>query len=102
MRTLVVATEYPWPLNSGSRLRLANTVEGLSHCGPTELFSAVSKDRKDFAPPPAAQSPDRLERIAIDDRPPGPIDVARCLVRPSVPFEMPVRARVGVSQALRC
>jgi glycosyltransferase involved in cell wall biosynthesis len=101
MRTLVVATEYPWPLNSGSRRRLSNTLQGLSQCGPTELFSAVSEGRTDFAPPPASVPLERVERIAIDDRPPGPADVARCLVRPSIPFEMPVRARNTVSPALR-
>lgn len=97
----MVATEYPWPQNSGSRLRLANTVQALCRCGPTELFSAVSEDRSDFAPPPPSLALERLERIAIDDRPPGPGDVARCIVRPTVPFEMPVRARGTMSRALR-
>ena len=91
----------PWPLNSGSRLRLANTIEGLIGCGPTELFSAVSEGRTDFAPPPPSIGLARMERLAIDDRPPGPTDVARCLWHPALPFEMPVRARPVVSPALR-
>lgn len=101
MRTLVVATEYPWPLNSGSRRRLANTVEALCRCGPTELFSAVSHSRSDFAPPPDSWDLARYQRVAIDDRPPGPADVLRALLRPTVPFEMPVRARRAMSSALR-
>jgi glycosyltransferase involved in cell wall biosynthesis len=101
MRTLVVATEFPWPLNSGSRLRLANTVEALSLCGPTELFSAVSESRSDFASPPSTLALERLECIAIDDRPPGPRDVARSIIQPTIPFEMPVRARAIVRSALR-
>ena len=80
MRTLVVATEYPWPLNSGSRLRLANTVEGLSRCGPTELFSAVSRDRKDLPhhrrrmhPIALSASPSTIARRARSTWPlPGP------------------------------
>jgi glycosyltransferase involved in cell wall biosynthesis len=101
MRTLVVATEYPWPLNSGSRLRLANTLQALSSCGPVELFSAVSETRTDFAAPPESLALARVERIAIDDRPPGPGDMARRLVQPTVPFEMPLRARGQMSRALR-
>ena len=97
----MVATEFPWPLNSGSRLRLANTVEALSLCGPTDLFSAVSEGRSDFASPPSTLAIERVERIAIDDRPPAPRDVVRCLVQPTIPFEMPVRARGIVSGALR-
>ncbi len=101
MRTLLVATEYPWPPNSGSRLRLTNTIEGLSCCGPVELFSAVSERRTDFADPPTAPAPERIERITIDDRPPGLGDLARCIGRPTVPFEMPLRARPVMSSALR-
>jgi glycosyltransferase involved in cell wall biosynthesis len=99
VRTLVVATEYPWPRNSGSRLRLGNTIEALAACGPVELFSAVSESRTDFAPPPPTL--ERVERITIDDRPPAPADVARGLLRATVPFEMPLRARPSMSAALR-
>ena len=101
MRTLVVATEYPWPRNSGSRLRLSNTIEGLSRCGPVELFSAVSGARNDFDPPPKRPVLERVERIAIDDRPPSPRDIARRILQPSVPFELPLRGRGVMSSALR-
>jgi glycosyltransferase involved in cell wall biosynthesis len=100
MRTLVVATEYPWPRNSGSRLRLANTLWGLRRCGAVELFSAVSDTRGDFAPAPAALGLDRCTRIAVDDRPPGPADYVRSLVHPATPFELPRRARPVVRREL--
>jgi glycosyltransferase involved in cell wall biosynthesis len=51
MRTLVVAYEYPWPTNSGSRLRLLTTLHALSRYGPTELFSITPGDRADFGQP---------------------------------------------------
>jgi len=101
MRTLVVASEYPWPRNSGSRLRLGNTLQALAACGPVELFSAVSETRTDVADPPSSPALERVERITFDDRPQGPADIARCLVRRTVPFEMPLRARPVVSAALR-
>jgi glycosyltransferase involved in cell wall biosynthesis len=100
VRTLVVATEYPWPPNSGSRLRLANTLEALSRLGPTELFSAVSATRADFADPPPSSELARTERIAIDDAPPGVVESTRRLFRPSLPFTLPQRARATTSRAL--
>ena len=100
LRTLVVATEYPWPRNSGSRLRLENTLAGLAGCGPVELFSAVSESRTDFAEPPASPALVRVKRIAIDDRPPSPAEMIRGVVRAGMPFEMPWRARGEVSAAL--
>src|SRR5580658_921910 len=100
LRTLVVATEYPWPRDSGSRMRMATTLQALGRCGPLELFTAVSATRRDFAPPPPDLGLDRLERIAIDDRPPGVGDLARFVSRPSDPFEMALRARPTVRAAL--
>ena len=44
MRTLVVAYEYPWPANSGSRLRLLTTLHALCRGGPTDLFSITPDD----------------------------------------------------------
>ena len=96
----MVATEYPWPENSGSRMRLAATLEALGHCGEVELFCAVSQTRRDFEPPPPTPALARHLRLAIDDRPPGPADLARCLVHPDAPFEMPLRAQGPVGRAL--
>jgi glycosyltransferase involved in cell wall biosynthesis len=50
MRTLVIAGEYPWPVNSGSRTRLLTALRGLARCGPTELFSVVPRRRTDWGP----------------------------------------------------
>ena len=100
MHTLVVATDYPWPRNSGSRLRLENTVTALAGLGPVDLFSAVSDTRTDFADPPAHLGLRRVEHIGIDDRPPRAGDTARALLRPDMPFELPLRARPVVSLAL--
>jgi glycosyltransferase involved in cell wall biosynthesis len=100
MRTLVVATEYPWPRNSGSRLRLATTLQALAGCGEVDLFSAVSLFRTDFDPPPPTLGLRRVERIAIDDRPPQPADYLRALAHPRAPFELPRRAGAVVRRAL--
>jgi glycosyltransferase involved in cell wall biosynthesis len=80
---------------------LANTLEALGRGGPTELFAAVSHGRRDFAAPPDGWDLARQQRIAIDDGPPGAGDVLRALIRPTIPFEMPVRARPAVTSALR-
>jgi glycosyltransferase involved in cell wall biosynthesis len=100
VRTLVVATEYPWPRNSGSRMRLDNTLEALRACGPVDLFSVVSKTRVDFAPPPPELGLGRVQHLAIDDRPPGAGDLLRGLRRPWAPFELPMRDRRIVRREL--
>ncbi|MGH9018594.1 MAG: glycosyltransferase [Acidimicrobiales bacterium] len=96
----MVATEYPWPRNSGSRLRLESTLEALAACGPVDLFSAVSRERTDFAPPPDALGLARMTRVAIDDRPPAAADYARALFEPWAPFELPRRDAASVARAL--
>jgi glycosyltransferase involved in cell wall biosynthesis len=100
MRTLVVATEYPWPRNSGSRLRLATTLQALRSCGTVDLFAVVSEARSDFADPPDELDLGRVRRVAIDDRPPRLGDYMRTLWRPAAPFELPRRARREVQRAL--
>ena len=100
MRTLVVATEYPWPRNSGSRLRLATTLAGLRVLGDVDLFSAVIETRTDFAPPPDELGLDRVERITIDDRPPAAGDYIRAIGRPWAPFELPLRNQAAVRRAV--
>jgi len=96
-----VATEYPWPCNSGSRLRLSSTLEALRTCGSVDLFAAVSDTRTDLAPPPATLHLDRVRQIAIDDRPPRIAEHLRTLGRLATPFEMPRRSRDEVRRHLR-
>lgn len=95
----MVAADYPWPVNSGSRLRLAATVDALAACGPTDLFAVVSEHRRDFDPPPATVGLERLERLGIDEHP-SPTDWARALVRRDRPIELPWRQRAAVAGAL--
>ena len=88
MRTLVVAGEYPWPENSGSRLRLATVLHGLARCGPVELFSILPVARTDIDPPDAGAGVARVGHVAFDDRPPtGPGRLSVALG--GAPFEFP-------------
>ena len=81
MRTLVIAGEYPWPENSGSRMRLATTLRALCQCGPTELVSIVPRGRRDFEPPEEGLDLARVGRITFDDRPPAGVRrLPRCSV----------------------
>ena len=89
MRTLVVAGEYPWPVNSGSRLRLASVLRGLVRCGPVDLFAALPTARTDIDPAPADAGLARVAHVAYDDRPPTGLGRARVAATPSLPFEAP-------------
>ncbi len=63
MRTLVVADEYPWPLASGSRLRLDAVLAGLARCGPVDLVSVVPERRGDLEAPSDAVRRTTLVRV---------------------------------------
>ncbi len=89
MRTLVVAGEYPWPVNSGSRLRLASILRGLVRCGPVDLFSALPDARSDIDVPDLTVGLDRVAHVAYDDRPPTGVGLARTALVPWTPFEVP-------------
>lgn len=95
-----MATEYPWPVNSGSRLRLANTLQALRMCGPVDFFAVVAQTRVDFAPVPDELGLERVQRITIDDRPPGVGDYMRAFARRWAPFELPLREGAKVQRAL--
>jgi glycosyltransferase involved in cell wall biosynthesis len=89
VRTLVVAGEYPWPENSGSRLRLATVLRGLAGCGPVDLFSILPTARRDIDPPDPGIGLERVGHVSFDDRPPtGPGRLAAAVDR-SRPFELP-------------
>lgn len=98
MRTLVVAAEYPWPVNSGSRMRLAHTVGALTGCGPTDLLSVVSGGRSDFDRPPPELGLARAERVAIDDRPPTVGRQLRSVLQSGMPLEIPLANRSAVTR----
>jgi glycosyltransferase involved in cell wall biosynthesis len=89
MRTLVVAGEYPWPANSGSRLRLATMLGGLASCGPTDLFAILPLARTDIDPPDGAPGLDRVGHVAFDDGPPTGFGRLVVVASPRTPFELP-------------
>ncbi|MGO8871623.1 MAG: glycosyltransferase family 4 protein [Acidimicrobiales bacterium] len=96
MRSLVIANEYPWPENSGSRIRLMTTLRGLSGLGPTELFSIVPSARSDFDPPDRSIVA-RVGRAAYDQEGSGLLDA---LVHPWLPFSLSLRDRPAIAAAL--
>jgi glycosyltransferase involved in cell wall biosynthesis len=100
MRTLVIAGEYPWPADRGSRLRLAMTLRGLRRCGPTELFSVVSKFREEFGPPDEALGLASVGRVGFDNRTPSGPGLVPSLLRPGMPIGLPWRDRIVVQRAL--
>jgi glycosyltransferase involved in cell wall biosynthesis len=95
MRTLVIAYEYPWPANSGSRLRLQNTIRGLGRLGPIELFAIAPSERTDFAPPTHGDGATREAVVSIDTK----IGLD-AIVHPMVPAEFSLRHRESVRAAL--
>jgi glycosyltransferase involved in cell wall biosynthesis len=96
MRTLVVAYEYPWPTNSGSRLRLLTTLHALSQCGPTQLFSITPGDRADFGQP--EQSIGLTDVGLVRGRSRGTL--IRGVTHPLLPSAIPVADRHRVADAL--
>ena len=96
MRTLVVAYEYPWPANSGSRLRLLTTLHALCGCGPTELFSITTGNRTDFDEPDPSFGLENVCRVTVRSV------RARlgAVAQPLTPASIPIRDRHRVSSAL--
>jgi glycosyltransferase involved in cell wall biosynthesis len=89
VRTLVVAGEYPWPENSGSRLRLATVLRGLARCGTVDLFSVLPAARTDIDPPDPETGIDRVAHVSFDDRPPSGMARLPVALHRDVPFELP-------------
>lgn len=52
MRILVVAQDYPWPSNYGSRIRLSNVVRALASVGDVDLFAFTWIATDQSEPPP--------------------------------------------------
>lgn len=65
-RVLLVASERPWPLDSGVRMRLAAVLDGLSRVADVDLFCAVVGD-----PAPAPPSDLPAARVCVSVGPPG-------------------------------
>ncbi len=90
MRTLVVAGEYPWPLNSGSRLRLATVLSGLAACGPTDLFSvAPARPHRLRTRPIRRWGSTGWGRSPSTTARPGGLARLAVAARPGLPFELP-------------
>jgi glycosyltransferase involved in cell wall biosynthesis len=89
MRTLVIASDYPWPQNSGARIRLVTTLMGLSGCGPTDLFCMVPTVNTRFDPPDSSVGLDRVAHVAYDDRTLTPAQLVASLPWPSMPMDLP-------------
>lgn len=97
MRTLVIADEYPWPENSGSRVRLVTTLLALRTLGPIELFSVVPQGRQDFDPPDPEVMLENVGRAAYDQTGAG---LGPALARPWLPFSLSIRERPAVQALL--
>lgn len=100
MRILVIAGEYPWPADTGSRIRLGMVLRGLTRCGPTELFSVVSRFRSDFGTPDEGLDLAKVGRFGFDNRPATGFRVLPTLLRPSMPFGLPWQDRSTVQADL--
>ena len=96
MRTLVVALEYPWPADSGSRLRLLTTLRGLCRVGPTDLFSLVPGTRTDLDEPDRSFGLENVGRASLGR------GRARFggVAHPLLPAMVPIGDRQRLQQAL--
>jgi len=101
MRTLVIAGDYPWPTDTGARLRLSMILRGLVRCGPTELFSVISRFRTDFGTSEDSAELVKVGRIGFDNRIPSGRPLLPTILRPSMPLGMPWRDRPEITRSLR-
>ena len=100
MRTLVIAGDYPWPTDTGARMRLAMVLRGLEACGPTELFSVVSRWRTEFGGVEDTAGLARVDRFGFDNRTSSALHLVPTLFRPTMPLGMPWRDRRRARAAL--
>jgi len=97
---LVVAGEYPWPVNSGSRLRLLTVLQGLRRCGPTELFSVLPRVRIDIDPPDPGVDLARVGWVGVDDRPRSGTALLRSILQLATPLELPLQGGPDATREL--
>jgi glycosyltransferase involved in cell wall biosynthesis len=103
MRILVVSHTFPWPENSGGRLRVANIVRALSRVGEVDLFCLVSRNesRESNELIPSLDEP--INRIGCGIRrgvPYGVTRVARWMVGSRLPYEIGAGNYSGVRSEL--
>ena len=92
----MVAFEYPWPPNSGSRLRLLTTLRALCRGGPTDFFSIAPDTRTDFDEPDRSFGLERVGRVSVG------LVRARFggVAHPLLPVAIPIGDRHRVTHAL--
>lgn len=100
MKSLVIAGEYPWPINSGSRIRLETVLRGLGSCGTAELFSLVPKTREDIGSAEGIPGLDRVAVVPYDSRPARGLGMLAALGRTDSPIELSHRDRPVAARAL--
>ena len=100
MRTLVIADDYPWPENSGSRIRLLTTLQGLTACGPTELFSIIPSARTDFDLPDQSLGLANVGRTGHEHQAMSGVQLLAALARTSLPTTLPRPDRSKVRSEL--
>jgi glycosyltransferase involved in cell wall biosynthesis len=103
MRILVVSHTFPWPENSGGRLRVANIARALSRIGEVDLFSLVSRNesRESNEVIPTLDEP--LARIGYGIRRGVPYRVGRVakwMVGSRLPYEIGAGDYSGVRSEL--
>ncbi|MHB1889417.1 MAG: glycosyltransferase family 4 protein [Acidimicrobiales bacterium] len=82
-RILVLATDFPWPANTGYRRRLAMQVEALAEMGDVELFAITPPGRREPCELPEASGVVASAALSRARVVPGPL--TRLLVRPPGP-----------------
>ncbi len=100
MKSLVIAGEYPWPVNSGSRIRLETVLRGLARCGTADLFSVVPHRREDIDPPEGLSNLEQVAVVHYDSGPAAGPGLLAALARTATPIELSHRDRPAVTRAL--
>jgi glycosyltransferase involved in cell wall biosynthesis len=99
MNILVVEKTYPWPLTSGSHIRVANVVQALARLGEVDFFH-ISKVPPDASPP----SHGSIARLAAVQRPPSAYRGFRrlaWLAGSKLPLEVAMRDYSGLRSAFQ-
>ena len=71
MRSLIVADEFPWPAETGYRIRLDHVIRGLAAVGPVDLVAVLDHPDRPDLPPDVP-----IERVRVLHLPPARRSVA--------------------------